>query len=352
MKRNIKKLLMPVAGFAVFAMTACGDWIEPESLGIHTPSFEERNPELYAQYLEELRAYKAGDHKLVFATLNNTAAEAPSHRSQHLTAIPDSVDFIVLNNPDNLHPAWTKEMAEVRKKGTKVLYTFAFETYENAWSRMAEADPSLTELDALAYFTECVEYDLELCDKYGYDGLIFGYTGRPLIGIRGSEMPVYRNRQYAFLSAVSDWRAEHEQAFVAFMGRPENLVAEHVAILSDCDCQSVIVDTDNAANQNDLTVRALAAVETAGVPSDRIVVTALEIRPDDTDRIFGYYGTLDAQGNKLRAVAGAAEWVMQSSPAYTRAGLLIKDVEHDYFNRQRVYPHLREAISVMNSSKN
>jgi len=44
--------------------------------------------------------------------------------------------------------------------------------------------------------------------------------------------------------------------------------------------------------------------------------------------------------------------MMQPSPGYTRAGLLVKDVENDYFNRQRVYPHLREAISIMNSSKN
>ena len=38
------------------------------------------------------------------------------------------------------------------------------------------------------------------------------------------------------------------------------------------------------------------------------------------------------------------------SPGYTRAGLLIEDVQYDYYNPAKVWAKTREAIGIMNPS--
>lgn len=348
MKRNIKNLLLPVAVVAALSFAACGDWVEPESLDIKNPSLEEQNPALYAQYMEALRAYKAGDHKVVFVTMDNPVNAAPAIRPQHLTTLPDSVDFIVLNNPDNLHPDLVKEMTEVRKKGTRVLYSMSFDTYESAWGKMVKENPELTEEEALTYFSACAEKDLALCDKYGYDGLIFGYTGRALVSIRDEELPAYNARQQAYLNPVTAWKAAHKQHVCIFSGRADNLLEENRTVLGECNY--IVVPTDGVQNEDDLSLKALTVVKAAGVPADRVVVTALEIRPDDKDKVFGYFGTKDENGEKVRALYATAVWATLPSPTFTRAGILVKDSENDYYNRTLIYPHLREAISIMNPS--
>ena len=54
--------------FAVILMTwgmvysSCEDWTDPESIDIHYPTFEEQNPQLYADYIRDQKNYKAGEH--------------------------------------------------------------------------------------------------------------------------------------------------------------------------------------------------------------------------------------------------------------------------------------------------
>ncbi|WP_418992701.1 glycoside hydrolase family 18 [Alistipes sp.] len=348
MKRNIKHLLLPALALVTLSLASCSDWVEPESLDIKNPSLEEQNPALYAQYMESLKAYKGSDHKLLFVALENPEGTAPVQRNQHLTTLPDSVDFIVLNNPANLHPDYVKEMNEVRKKSTRVLYAMSMETYEAEWAKMLKADPKLTEEEALGYFGQRTREELALCDRYGFDGVIFGYTGRSLVSITEAEMEAYNARQKAYLDPVTAWRNSHKGKVFTFMGSADNLLPENRTILSECD--HIVVPTDNAQNENDISLKALMVVQAEGVPADRIVVTALEIRPDDKDKVFGYFGTKDENGEKIRALYGAAVWATLPSPNFTRAGILVKDVEPDYYNRLHVYPHLREAISIMNPS--
>lgn len=348
MKSTIKNILTSALLVATLSLAACSDWIEPEGLDIENPKLEDQNPELYARYLEKLNAYKAGDHKVVFVTMNNPVGQAPVLRNQHLTTLPDSVDFIVMNNPADLHPDYVKEMTEVRKKGTRVLYAMQFETYEEEWEQMLKADPKLTEEEALAYFGDRTRADLALCDRYGFDGVIFGYTGRSLVSVKPEELEGYTARQKTLLDPVTEWRNSHKGKVFTFMGRADNLVPENRTILAECN--HIIVPTDNAQNENELSVKALTVAKAEGVPSDRIVVTALEIRPDDKDKVFGYFGTKDEKGEKVRALYGASVWATLPSSNFTRAGLLVKDVEADYYNRLLIYPHLREAISIMNPS--
>lgn len=347
MKRNINKLLLPAIAVALFSFAACSDWIEPESLDIKNPSLEEQNPELYAQYLEALRSYKAGEHKAVFVEMENPTGAAPASQPEHLTALPDSVDYIVLNNPDDLHPALVAQFAEVRKKHTRVLYKVDFSTLETAWNELVKADATLSEEDALVYLEQQMRGNLALSDKYGFDGVIVCYTGRTMASLKDEDLETYGARQLKFTEAVTSWRTAHSNQTLAFMGRADNLLEENRTLLSSCNY--LIVPTSTAVNESDIAVKVLQVL-TAGVPTDRIIVTAMEVQPDDKDKVFGYFGTYDANGDKIRALYGTAVWATLTSENYTRAGMYVTDIRPDYYNRTLIYPHLREAISIMNPS--
>ena len=113
MRRKIK-YLMPVMLACSMMQFSCSDWTDPESINIHTPSMEEQNPELYAQYLESLNNFKATDHQVVIVSVNNVSTVTTS-RSQHLTDMPDSLDYICLNNTMEVNQANISEMKEVRR---------------------------------------------------------------------------------------------------------------------------------------------------------------------------------------------------------------------------------------------
>ena len=118
---------------------SCSDWTDPESINIHTPSMEEQNPELYAQYLESLNNFKATDHQVVIVSVNNVSTVTTS-RSQHLTDMPDSLDYICLNNTMEVNQANISEMKEVRRLGTKVLGLVDFDAIESAWKKILEEE--------------------------------------------------------------------------------------------------------------------------------------------------------------------------------------------------------------------
>ena len=61
MKSLLKYSMSVVAVSAsILAFSSCDDWTDPESLGLNNPSFEEQNPQLYADYIQDLKNYKAG----------------------------------------------------------------------------------------------------------------------------------------------------------------------------------------------------------------------------------------------------------------------------------------------------
>ena len=60
---------------------------------------------------------KPSDHHVLFVSFSNVAN--PVKQGERLTALPDSVDYISLNNPSEIGAGLLEEMNEVRRKGTK-----------------------------------------------------------------------------------------------------------------------------------------------------------------------------------------------------------------------------------------
>ena len=133
-ENNISCLSGAVASaMTLFLFAGCSEWTEPESVKINVPTLESQNPELYAQYLQSLRDYRSSEHKVMVTKYDNKAT-APVGQAEHLNALPDSVDYVILMNPDELSDAVVSEMSEIREeKGTMTLYTVSYDTIEDEY---------------------------------------------------------------------------------------------------------------------------------------------------------------------------------------------------------------------------
>lgn len=352
-----KKQLFAGLMMSVLLLPACSDWTEPESLTLHTPSFEEQNPELYEAYIKDLCNYKAGEHNVMFVSFNNPSV-APTNRSEHLTVLPDSVDFVSLNTPDNLCGDIQNEMVKIREKGTRTVYTIDYAGFEKDWTAIVKnSDGSLTEEDALQYLGERTDEMLALCDKYNYDGIIVDYTGRSLVSLPEKDLAEYNARQQNFLNRVVAWADTHKGKTLAFYGNVQYLFPENMSILSKCNY--IILKTTSSTGEGDLSVKAYMAVQAGEdaaaelgvsenpVPTDRFVACVETPRPEDKEQSFGFWDT-ETGGDKMLATYGAAKWVASPSVDFERKGLFVLNAHNDYFDNDPVYRNIRESIQIMN----
>ena len=270
MKINIKRYFLSLA--AVLFMVGCHEAVEPEAIDVNYSSFEETNPELYARYMQALREYKAGSHKAVFVTM--TVPEngaATTHRTQHFTAIPDSVDFIVVNPvPAVLCQTLVDEIRKVHEKGTRILFNIDLQTFENDWTQVLKEDPTLSEDDALAYLGGRVGEQIALVDRWGYDGFIFTYTGKAVGSIQDEALAVYTARQEALFAPIRAWHEAHPSHALVFRGFTGAVTEANMPLLDEC--AYIILPTNDVKTLDEMSFSALTRSQRcrrAGRPSDR-----------------------------------------------------------------------------------
>lgn len=352
---RIKKwLVLPALGLSL-SFVACQDWIETESLDINSPSFEEQYPQLYADYLKDLNAYKASEHKISIAAIDNVAN--PKKQAERLSVMPDSLDVIVLNNPDGLGDEMLKEFETVRRKGTKVCYIINFDLMEETWNEMSKNAPALTEEDGLAFLTEQANEQIALAAKYNYDGIVAYYSGRSLVSLTEPELLKYTNRQAVYINALGEWKAQSGKMLI-FSGNVEYLVPQHFALLKDCSY--IALRTQLSTSNEALSLKADLALQVGEeskdlfegvnpVPTDRFIAMVMPVDPEDKNEIIGYWKTVDENGKKMLAIKGGAWWTRQYSADFNHGGLYIMNMQNGYYDK--MFAVLREAINIMNPSK-
>lgn len=319
----------------------CSEWTEPESLDLNKPSVEEQDPALYAAYLANLREWKASEHAVVMATFDNSTVE-PTSRAHHIASLPDSLDIVWFARPELA--AWqAEEMRTVReRKGTRFVCAVDCAAIEAAWEAQqtpqpeADADADTEEAFA-AFVAERMADAFAACTQWGYDGLTVWYTGRRTGHMTPEELAAYTARQEAFMAPLRTWVAANGEKLFLFGGDPASLVDR--TILASADY--LLLDTDDATGVDMLTYIVLSNLE-EGIPSDRFVVTVRTVTAGDTEA-GGYFG-------KQMALPLVAEWVTLPSAEFTRAGMLIRDVQRDFYDAALIYKHTREAIDLINPS--
>lgn len=345
-KVSIKNVISAfVVAIAAMGLASCSDWTTPESVDVNMPNTGDVSSATYQKYLESLRAYKQSAHKLVYVWYDNTHDEAVMNRSQHESALPDSIDFVVLMNPGNLANREVQEMDSVRiQKGTRTLLSVDFDAIQDAYASTLSVDSAMQPKVFTDTLTAHVNNTLALVDKYNYDGVVFKYDGMSTLHLDSAGVADLTTYQEAYLALVSSWHDSHTEKLLAFQGHPENLLDKSIL----ASCKNIIVDCGNATSMNalaydiDLTIM-------PGVPTDRYVALVYIPSLDTTDKTQGYFDTT----NGVLAVPQAAIWVAQpSTGSYTKAGLGIYNVQNDFFNPTNTYSNTRAAINTLNPTPN
>lgn len=348
--------------FAAGALAACDDWTETESLDIRRPDLPTDHPELYARYLEGLKAYKASDHKVVYAWFDNSV-KVPMTRAHHLDAIPDSVDIVSLLHPEGLCARELAEMKTLRTKSTRIVFTFRYDDIVARWeaSQTPATEPASDGADGegegseggeggeisapdgfLPFLAARTDALLELVEVYGYDGVAVDYTPLDTHYMEPAERDRQQARQELFVERLKAWTAAHPDKLFIYEGEPAWLADK--SLLERC--RYIVLRQLTATTPYALSRAVLMSLR-EGVPSDRFIVGVAPVPPDANDPTTGRFA--DADGKlTLRALTEAAVWVTAPEAGYTKAGLGIYDIQNDFYNTTLIYKYTREAIDILN----
>lgn len=334
---KMKKILNAMGMLSAMAaalLTSCSEWTDPESLDLSTPTLGSENPEAYAAYLVNLREWKATDHAVVMGSFDNSVSE-PTSRAHHIASLPDSLDFVILGTPEPV--SWQQqEMRQVRaEKGTRFLYEIDCRAIESAWDASAAGTEPAG--DFASYAASSLKQSLAYCGQYGYDGVLVWYAGRSTLHMTQEELETYTARQQALLRPIGEWLSANGSKCFLFGGDPTTLLDKSLLL----EAEYLVVDTSDATSVDELTY-AVNSCLGSDIPSGKFVVTVPTALDSDFDPV-GYYGS-------QMALPLAAEWMTRPSAAFTRAGLLIRDIQRDFYNASLIYKYSREAIDTINPS--
>ena len=295
MKKTIYYSL--AASCALLLVCSCAEWTEPEPVVFETQTPAQQNPELWARYLEVLRAYKQGSHFMVYGKFAN-GAEKPASGAQLLRALPDSLDIVSLTQPDRMTDADRAGIAALHEKGTRVLCCIDYA------ARAAELSDAAAE---------------------GLDG--FSFTGIPSYGAE-AEINARREAAKLIVRKLSAVAGAGKDKLLVFEGNP--------AFLDEADLPRLdylVLDTEKTANATDLKIQVGLALD-RGLSRKQLLLCG---SPE---------GELVNEENvKQKALEALVDRVASLGPL---AGLAVSDLGKAYYDPERRYSRVRNAIRLMN----
>ncbi len=366
---NIIKHGMLSACCALGALTLASCDTDVKAVDLNQPSIEQQNPELYKAYLASLKTYKQNQHKVLIAGFDNSN-KTPFTQAQHINAVPDSVDYVVLTNPEAVNEREIKEIGEIReRKGTKTVYEVSFDDIKTQYDnknaefeaeKKAEKDAldkqladntlsqeayntKVTELNARTfvefktYLTDTVTVRLSYCERFSLDGVIMTFRGKEKITMTDDEKASYTAWENIFLGIAKDWTERHSDKELLLQGKPQFYTDQTIFDKA----KFILVPCQDASSSNAVDYTMMKALGD-GVPTNKVVPVVETTSMDSSDKSTGWWS-----GN-VYASLGAARFVATEHSGYSPAGLAIMNIQNDYYNSAFVYPHIREAISIMN----
>lgn len=327
---------------AAFLLGSCDT--DVETIGINEPDISRQNGELYEKYLSNLREYKAAEHKIVVAYFDNSNKK-PVSQGQVLSAVPDSIDYLVLTSPANTTAEEMAQMQQVRsQKGTSVLYQISFEAIYSDYNAMLkdfEAYPDNADKTFISFndfLVDSVQTALSYCTKYNYDGIVMAYQGKAKLYMSEEEKVRYTGYENDFIGIATDWAQRNTDRMLLFQGKPQNVIDQTIFSLA----KYIILPCSDQTSESGMAKTVfMAAAE--GVPTNKFIPMVTMTSLDATDKKMGYWGT-------SLAVTGAARWVAAPHNGLAMAGLAIERANNDYYHANYTYPTLRQAIGTINPS--
>jgi hypothetical protein len=324
---------------STFFIAGCDTDIEP--VDINEPGIQNQNPELYEEYLTNLRQYKTRDHKMVFGWFDNSA-KTPASQGQNILAVPDSLDFLVLKSPGELNVRELQEMKDIKeKKGIRTLYEINFMTIKDAYDAAKEAFEESNKEETFkpdfnTFLVDTVNAKLDLCEQYGYEGVVMTFLAKTKIYMTKDEQAAAIALENDFLGIAKDWKERHADKMLVLAGKPQHVEDQSLLGLASY----IIIPCEDAVNAEGMIYNfSKATVE--GVPAEKFIALVSLYSQDPNDMKTGYWG-------KEYAATGAARFCATEHPGFHVAGLALKDINTDYYHVNFVYPVVRKAISIIN----
>lgn len=351
--KNIFRLMLAVA-VSVTTFAGCSKWTESESVEFRYVTLEESDPAMYESYLQSLRDYRESDHKVLIAKFDNKAGN-PVGQADHIAALPDSVDYIVLKNPAALSDTVIEEMAQVREiKGQKVLCQIDvksilddYKAYVEQWTIANAESPAEDLIPQNDFVAEKMATQIALFGQYSYDGISIAYSCRNPLSVSEENKPAFIAEQETVLGPVAEWVAANPDALFMLEGTPQNLLV-HNELLEEADY--ILVPTLSSKTGDSFTYEVGLVSRFANIPADRFVVCVTARSLTDANDTNGTFAETGENGEEISAIVGAAYWVRSANDDFGKAGISVDNAQNDYFDLDLDYRNIRKAISVMNPS--
>ena len=324
------KIFTKISVLALVALSAvlssCSDWTKPEHLDFHRQTPEQADPEAYAQYLESLRAYKQSEHNVMLVGMKGTD-QYPNSQSQHIMAMPDSADYVIVHMGVALHEKIAEEIPEaLQKKGTQTLLYIDYAEIAAAWQALEDersdkgqapgSDEELT-----AFFTAQTEAQLARCNPNGFAGIVVSFQGTKTAGYA-------YNSQNAYMTAVKAFHEANPDKVMFFRGGARNVIDQEFLK----EFKYIIIVAGEEKKLSLLPGRILGST----APKDRVIME-LTVPSADVPEQVG------------ETPLNAAKWLVESDHSgYTPKGLSVENAHDEYFNKEMAFRNVRSAITLRN----
>lgn len=345
-------MLVAAAGACV---TSCDDWTEPESVDLNYNGTEQAPN--YQAYLESLRAYRASDHKKVYAWVSLPNGN-PTSQGERVTALPDSVDVVVIESPEYIHPSLIADIKKAKAdKAMEVIYCIDYDALkaeytvycEELAAKRALIEPNedgeviipdeLLDPDFYDWIFEQLTAKLQLAKNSEFTGVMFAFNGKATLHMTEAELAEYNKNILVFMNVASDWHKRNPQLTYDFLGYPQNITNR--ALLDEYRVLFCRQGLDAADQYSYTQYLQMAAVD--GVPAEKLGMMTSYISLDETDVTTGVFndGSL--------AIDCIGSWAANQEVA----AVGVKNANNDYYNGGAAsYAHLRNMIQKVNPSIN
>lgn len=314
-------------------LTSCSEWTEPEAVDLRYDTIQEAAPEAYAKYLENLRAYHANGHKKVYAWFDNKSSFVS--QADHVSAVPDSIDVLVLNHPEAMTQTTLDEIDTKRSEtGMQTAYMVSYSAIRKSWDLKKELEiPTNPVPEWRTFLADSLSKALSYFEGGGYDRLICSYDGKDMAIYSEEEKAEYAGDQKLFLDSFKAWKQNNINKGLDFCGIPFNLVDP--ALLNDTDI--IFLSETEEATQLLSYEYIIRRNSVAGVPPEKFAVIAPLPVIDASKASVGYWGS-------DYTAWLAARWVRTAAPV----ALGLFNLTDDYYNPTFIYPVARGAIQLLN----
>lgn len=334
------------------AFTSCDDWTEPEHIDLDYGTIDTANPAAYEKYLANLREYRNRPHKQVYAWFNN-ADKAFGSQGHRITALPDSLDVIVINNPEKVTNQILQDMYEVRvNKGQQFSFCISFDDIKADYTALCEdlaakrieytkengeeapIPAELLDPDFLDYIVESTTKKLSYFDTVEFDCIMAAFDGKSTLHMTPSELAEYNTQANKFLHIIEGWLDANPNVKFDLFGKPQNVYSELLAKVR----YAFISPSLDATNMNQYTLFMLEAGN--ALPEAQYGMVASVKDYSGADAKLGVFS------NGQLAVNGLAEWT--AANAVGAAGIF--NVDYDYFLTTGQFTNVRQFIQTVNPS--